>query len=133
MPFSEKKLFFEAIFWAIFYRILTFLFPFRTWIKLIEKSKQLPDDKNLNVFIPIHKVFRATRRSSFYLPLKEKCLIEALVMKRMLRKYKISTSLSFGLAKNEKNNLVAHAWLTYEGEVISGKKKAIKFVEIKQW
>lgn len=82
----------------------------------------------------VKKMFRAMRRSTAYLPFKEKCLIEALVMKRMLYKRNISSTLSLGLSKKgDKSELLAHAWLSCNGEIVTGKKNAGKFVEIQKY
>lgn len=97
----------------------------------VKKSQQ--NQSKTNAYEVIKKVYRAMRRSSVYMPFKQKCLIEALVMNKMLTSRNIKTSLSLGLAKGDNTKLLAHAWLVYEGQVISGKRNAGKYLEIKQF
>lgn len=130
---KAKALFFEAVWFAIFYRIIISILPFRLWSKYIPPSTTSLSDNYQNSSEAINLIFRAMRRSSVYLPFKEKCLIEALVMKKMLYRRQIRSTLCLGLAKDVQNDLMAHAWLIHNNEIVAGMKGAKKFTEIKRY
>jgi hypothetical protein len=53
----------------------------------------------------------ATQRVSRISPWKNKCLVSSLAARRMLNRRKIQSQLSLGVAKGEKGEMIAHAWL----------------------
>ncbi|MCK5168260.1 MAG: lasso peptide biosynthesis B2 protein, partial [Bacteroidales bacterium] len=70
------------------------------------------------------------RRWKRYLPWKVKCFEEAIAAKKVLEKYKISSTLYMGVDKNAEKELIAHAWLKVGNEIIIGKKGHEKFVVV---
>lgn len=130
---EERRLFFQAIWIAILARIYI----------LNLSSKKLPGflgtphkestfETNIAENSVFLKVYMAMRRSTIYLPFKKKCLIEAIVVKKMLQKYNIVTTIYLGVAKDENKNLIAHAWLRYGSKIIVGKKGMERYVAV-EW
>lgn len=129
---DEKSLFFEAVRLAIWARIFTLLQPFRKFAKYLgtaHKESSFNSDPNEDI---VYKIFRAMRRSSLYLPFNKKCLIEAVVVKIMLERRRIQSTLYLGVARNDKRNLIAHAWLRYGKSIIVGRKGIEKYVPV-EW
>jgi hypothetical protein len=123
LPVDEKRLFLEAVFYACSLRMMIALLPFRRYAKYLgvphKESAIRPNPEQLPI---VYKVFRSVRRSSVYLPFGEKCLVEAIVVKRMLFHKGIESTLYLGVSKDSKKQLIAHAWLRCGENIISGRK-----------
>jgi len=129
---EERKLFFQAVRFALWARKYT-----RTLSSnKLHKFLGVPHKESVtevSIADPvILKVYRAMRRSTIYLPFKRKCLIEAIVAKKMLMQYNIPATLYLGIAKDGNKNLIAHAWLRCGNNIIVGKKGMEKYVAI-EW
>jgi hypothetical protein len=61
--------------------------------------------------IMIEKIRMAVQRAGWVSPWKNRCLVSSLAGRCMLRRRKIWSELSLGVAKNAAGKLVAHAWL----------------------
>jgi hypothetical protein len=112
-------LFFEAYFYLSFAKILVLFFPFKKIAALIgrsqvESSMQVIENKILND-IEI-SISRAVKYALF----TSKCYDQALATTFMLKRRKISSTLYFGLHKEEQQ-LMAHAWVRSGNKIISGK------------
>jgi hypothetical protein len=133
LPAEEKNLFFKAMRIALWVRMLILLLPSHKLQKLMgmpHKESLQAKEKTLESMVI--KIYRAMRRSSVYLPFREKCLVDAIVTKKMLQKYNIESTLYLGVAKDGNKKLIAHAWLRYGNTIIVGKKGMGKFVQI-EW
>jgi hypothetical protein len=65
------------------------------------------------------KLARAVTRASNYVP-KATCLTQALTVQALLRREGLSADLHIGVAKDEKGQFQAHAWLENNGTIIIG-------------
>ncbi len=130
---EEKKLFFKAVQLALWARLNT---TFRSSNRVVRLLGTAHKESYYNAYNTddsiVNKTYRAMRRSSVYLPFKQKCLIDAIVVKKMLKKYGIDSTLYLGVSKDAKNKLVAHAWLRYGNFIIVGKKGTEKYVAL-EW
>lgn len=103
-------------------RVLILLLPFK-WIAKhlghqgIESSQEEDSVKREAA----RKIGRAIAKISRYTPWESKCLVQAITGKILMRKMGISNTLYLGVRKNEKNELVAHAWLRVGPAIISGR------------
>ena len=77
------------------------------------------DITKLEVARKIGEVVDTVSRST---PWESKCLVQALVVKIMLRRRGIANTLFLGVGKDEENSLVAHAWLRCGETIITGGK-----------
>lgn len=125
---EERRLFFEAVCYALSTRAQITFLPFRQYAGFLgiphKESNIQPDPDQLTI---VYKVFRAMRRSSVYLPFREKCLIDAIVMKKMLFRRNIESTLYLGVAKESEKQLIAHAWLRCGENIITGRKGMEKY------
>lgn len=123
LPIKEKKLFFQALVYSIFFRLVVVFTPFRVWYKMLGKQhfESVMDPINDQVQM-VQLVKRASRRSQVYLPFKEKCLIEAMVAKKLLIKSGIQSTIFLGVNKDQNKSLIAHAWLKCGSAIITGNK-----------
>ncbi len=108
----DFMLFGEACAWLTLASFLRIAVPFRCYVPLFGKIQKhgIPKpegerDKE------IAAVAQAISRGSRYLPLACRCLVQAMAAKTMLRIRKRKSVVFIGVAKDEKNELVAHAWV----------------------
>lgn len=53
-------------------------------------------------------------------PWESKCLVQAIIAQRLLKKEKIDSTLYLGVAKEESGELMAHAWLRCGTMIVTG-------------
>ena len=112
----ERRFFLEALVLHMWVGLLLKFIPFR-WIPGLfgnkvksRKSKvESPDAKVIELIRDA--VARANRVS----PWRNRCLVSSLVGRCMLRRRKIPSQLSLGVAKDADGRTVAHAWLISGG------------------
>lgn len=61
---------------------------------------------------------------------ESKCLAQAITAKYMLRRRSIKTTLYLGVATNQKQEIVAHAWLRSGEKIVTGARGKENFVII---
>ncbi len=133
LPYKEKQLFFSAIKIALYTRILIWIMPSQKIIKMAGTiHSESPFELNYNEDDKILPIIRGMKRASRYLPFREKCLVDCLVAKKMLGKINISTTIYFGLSKNDEAGFIAHSWLRYGNRIITGEKGMERFVVV-EW
>lgn len=129
---NEKWLFLEAVYLALWSRIFIGFFPFKKFAVHLGNAREIKLDSTAHNNLLIKDICNAMKRSSRYLPFKRKCLIDAVIVKKMLEKRGIKTTLYLGVSKKEQNEMIAHAWLVLGNEVIVGKQGMEKFVPV-EW
>lgn len=146
-------MFWEAVFWCAIARLSIHLLPFRIYSRLIGKPQQIPkeeiihtqiEEKHRDGEIPNKKdpdesllkllklISRAINRASSHVPWKTKCMVEAIAVKRMLQRRKIPCTVFLGVAKdkNQKDKLIAHAWLKCDDIIVTGKNMDYKYTVV---
>jgi hypothetical protein len=129
LSWNEQLLFSEAYFLQLTIGLVLKIIPFRWIPKLFSNKAQdtrfkvqgtrNPEPGTRN---PEHGTWSpepgtlaliktATQRVSRISPWKNKCLVSSLAARLMLRRRKIQSQLSLGVAKGEKDEMIAHAWL----------------------
>jgi hypothetical protein len=113
LPLSEKMVFSEALFYQILVGLLLKIIPFK-WIPRFFSNppNHSPDARHPApdaAFLQAIKT--ATIRSSPFSPWKNKCLVQSLSIRWMLRRRKIQSQLSLGVILGQDNKMLAHAWL----------------------
>jgi hypothetical protein len=121
-PVADKLLFLYAFTWSLFVRFCIFTLPFKFYRNLLGKQQveTLIDVKETDLAMAKHirNIVLAVCRHT---PWKSKCLVEALVCKRMLKKKGIETTIYLGVSKDpQKNKLKAHAWLKLGAIILTG-------------
>lgn len=137
LPLGEKLLFLEAFLLHLWVGLLLKVVPFR-WIPRLFASRQsavgsgqsetpmeagsrtrtCPDEVGSvgsavgsQQSAIVENIRDAVQRAGQVSPWRNRCLVSSLAARWMLRRRKIGSELSLGVAKDTKGNLVAHAWL----------------------
>jgi hypothetical protein len=130
---EEKRLFFVAVYYACSTRIMIAILPFRRYAKYLGiPHKESAIQQNPDQLTIVYKVFRAMRRSSVYLPFREKCLVDAIVIKKMLLNKGIESTLYLGVSKDSDKQLIAHAWLRCGENIVTG-RKGLENYKLLEW
>jgi hypothetical protein len=124
LPYREKILLSEALFFQLLVGLLLKIIPFK-WIPRLFSNpsaifSQIPGNSSHRTPLSAHlryhsstleEIKAATWRAGRISPWKNKCLVRSLAARWMLRNRKIQSQLSLGVASDNDKKLVAHAWL----------------------
>lgn len=108
LPGRQQLLFLEALFLHLSAGLLLKIIPFR-WISVIFSNRQTKVYRQQPEVIELLKT--AIQRAGRVSPWRNRCLVSSLAGRCMLRRRKIESQLSLGIAKGKNGRLVAHAWL----------------------
>ena len=120
-PIIEYILFLEA--WLLLHasRVLILFFPF----KKIAASLGVLNQESINEIIDLliaNNIKKAIQRASRVTLHSSKCYDQALAGKIMLKRRKLPSTIYFGLSKNDQSNLIAHAWLRFGDQILTGER-----------
>ena len=101
-------------------RLGLWLLPFLTLQSLLDRiSRPSPSFVKTNPR-DLDKIVWAVNQSSRYTPGGAKCLARALTTQVIMRRHGYSPQLKIGVAKGERGQLEAHAWIENQGRVVVG-------------
>ena len=115
---KERQLLVEAFALLGAIRFGLWLLPFsvlRRRLATINQTNFKPD----NAFT-IDQIVEAVNRSNYYLPGDTNCLAKALVTQLLMLQYGHSSKLRIGVAKDEKGQFEAHAWVESQDQIVIG-------------
>jgi hypothetical protein len=103
--------------------ILTIPFRFyaRRFTKTYTKTSALNQKKCLGY---ARLIGRTVAKISDHTPWESKCLVQAMATKILLRRFRISNDMLIGVAYDEQDKFIAHAWIKVEDTVIVGGAKS---------
>ncbi len=128
---QKKVLLMEAfVLLAIFQIILSTLEFKRIAARLGAQMQETSKDRNEKEMPLINAVGWAVNRMSKHTFWESKCLVQAMTAKYMLRRRNIKCRLYLGLARDEKQAMIAHAWLRTGDKIITGAKVKENFVTL---
>lgn len=130
LPFSDKRLFIEAVFTSFLVKIMVTLLPMRWYSGMLGNRHQLSPEKDIPGNNPVlFKIARAIVRCRKAVHWQNRCLVEAITAKKMLGRRGLQSTLYFGIAK-ENEKMIAHAWLRCGSMIVTGKQGMQKFVVV---
>lgn len=115
LSWSEKLLLSEAYFMHLTTGLILKAIPFR-WIPTLfssQSSVHSPQSEEIEL------IRTAVQRAGMVSPWRNRCLVSSLAARCMLRRRKIHSQLSLGVAKDDGGKMIAHAWLMAgEAEIV---------------
>lgn len=150
-PFSEKKLFLEALLLIALTRFVIVFLPFKALGWLIGKARPVPEnlrfdgntmvcenasfttDSNMDqpeLYTMVYSIAKVIRRVSNRVPWEATCLVQAAAGKIMLNRRNLPGSLFLGVNKHDLRNMEPHAWLTSDSKVILGGGELEKYTVV---
>ena len=115
-----KRLWLQAYILMSLIRLGLYLLPFQRLQSLILKAERL---KFVSTMVPdatVRAIALSVERSARYSVGNPMCLAKALTTAVLMSIYGFPYQINIGVAKDESNNLEAHAWVESEGRVIVG-------------
>ena len=124
--FVEYLYFTEAFILLHLSRIIILFIPFK---KIAEKLGKINVETcfESEYSEKIIHVQQAIQRASHFTVHTSKCYDKALAAKVMLRNRGLSATIYFGLAKDSKDELIAHAWVRSGDKIVTGKDGMDRF------
>ena len=125
----DYRFFIEA--WILIHivKLIILILPFKKIAGLMGVANCETAYVNDSVAIAEH-VENAILRAARYSMHTSKCYDQALAGKMMLRLRKLPSTIYFGLAKNDKSEMIAHAWLRLGSQIVAGKWGIKKFTVV---
>lgn len=94
------------------------LLHLKTLRKYLDKISQSSQKSNINS-ISIYKIIWSITTASAYMP-QVKCLARALAAKTLLEQQGYLATIRIGVAKDQQQAFIAHAWVECKGRVVIG-------------
>ena len=95
-----------------------------------EHMKKHTDEQTGHCLSEAKKVRWAVSIMSKYTPWESKCLVQAMAARIMLKRRGIKSTVYLGVARDEKGEMIAHAWLESCGFILTGAKGSDKFTVV---
>lgn len=109
---GDRRLFLEAFFLHIWVWFILLFIPFRKLPELFANPSVTGSNYDR---IKLNQVRLAVRRASEILPFRNRCLVSSLAARRILKRRRIESELSLGVAKIDGVKIRAHAWISSDG------------------
>jgi len=119
----------EALFHLAAARMALGMLPYRRYERLLGPA---PSPAQNFPIASAHAVGSAVTRAAALVPWRSDCLLQATAAQWMLRRRKVSARLHIGVAV-EGEPLIAHAWLTCESAVLTGRRGHRHFHKIRTY
>ena len=108
LPFREKMLFGEALFFVYSAKVVSAVLPFKICIRMISKELKNESPPDHNFLLSLRDALLRAENFIFW---KNACLVQSIAAKWMLNRRNIKSTLFFGFNFDEEKKFIAHAWV----------------------
>ena len=108
LPFQEKQLFVEALFFSFTAKLLLLILPFTYCVKILSGKQYKQQKPELE---ELRQIKKAINRTRWLMVWKNQCLVMCIASRWMLQRRHINSLLSLGVAFDGDKKLQAHAWI----------------------
>lgn len=120
---KNKKDFIKAYIYTGIFRIYILFMPFKRLAQKMGRIKnESPYKVNKETYLEAERVSKIVAKASGYTFWKSLCLVQALTAQKLLSEKNISTTIYLGVLKDDKNNMIAHAWTRCGSYFVTGGK-----------
>lgn len=116
----ERKACLRAAYLMLYYRLSLFRVPFRTLYETVSKRDAIASAQTTVAVIPESRLVRIIDYARKLVP-RTTCLSAAFAAKVFLVEHGLNPVLRIGVKKPEAGELEAHAWLTIDERIITGR------------
>ena len=128
---NDWWLFFKAVYWTGIARILIVFIPLKRFAFILgSHMKETPEASASEYLELLQAVELAISRASRYVPWRCKCYEQAISAKIILRGFGIETTLYYGVAKDQEQKLIAHAWVRCGDYIVTGRLGMKRFTVV---
>ncbi|MFR8040698.1 lasso peptide biosynthesis B2 protein [Clostridium butyricum] len=123
LEYKNKRDFIRAYIYTGIFRIYILFMPFKRLAQKMGKIKsESPDKINEETFLEAERISKIVSKASKYTFWKSLCLVQALTAQKLLSEKRIATTIYLGILKDDKNNMIAHAWTRCGNYFVTGGK-----------
>ena len=122
---ADRRLLLRAVFWLAVARIWLVAVPFKTLAQRLDT----PSGKREADPALIERVGKAVKMASNNVPWRADCFPQAIAARKLLRGYGYGSAIHLGVDKTGQGDLLAHAWLTCAGTVVTGGEAMDRYSE----
>ena len=115
MPFKSKLLLIEASIYTIWAYIMIRVFSFKRYLNWLDNPKKNVDSETI-----VREVFYAIKKIDNYAFWTTTCYTQAISARLILKRKSIKSKIFLGITKDEKGNMLAHAWTKVGDKTITG-------------
>ena len=131
LPVGNKALLLETLALLAVFRAAVLLVPFRWLARFLGKEGEArPVPAAPECGRRIRRIGAMVHRVSQHVPWTSKCLDQALAAKVLLARRGISATVYFGVKKDDRGELMAHAWLRSGTIYVTGEKNHAEYAVI---
>lgn len=117
---KEKILTIKVWFWAAFFRAFILLIPGKYAHKFYGiKGEESSPEESKEIYKKAWKIAFHVNRIGEHTPWESKCLVRALTAQKLLKNWKIPSTLYLGV-KRQDGKMVAHAWIRTGNFFVTG-------------
>ena len=131
LPAGKKRLIIEAFFVLGMSQAAIKTIKFKSmaahWGEHLQESPYVINDKERSVVGNVSWAVNTMSRHTFW---ECKCLAQAVAAKYLLRRRNIKSTLYLGVARDEQQQMVAHAWLRSGDKIVTGARGKEGFVTL---
>jgi hypothetical protein len=116
---NEKLVFFQSLYWLWYFRVRLHHRPFNS---LIQQANNKSNQYLINskpAYLTVNRIAWFTNRASHFVP-DATCLVQALAGKVVFSIYGYEPTIVIGVKKGDSNDILSHAWLECDGEIVIG-------------
>lgn len=118
---------YQYLAWARFLKSIPFAKVAPSLGKQMQETSNSDDLSNKKVLASVSRAIHLMSRYTFW---ESECLVKAIAGMKMLEKRNIESTLYLGTAKDDKGELIAHAWLRSGPYYISGAEVMHRFTVV---
>lgn len=117
-----------------FFQVVIWIIPFRIYARRLDRTYARAD-KSIDIRQAggySRLIGRMVAKVAKITPWPSRCLVQALTVKFLLRRFKIANEMLIGVAMDDNHKLSAHAWVNvFEITVVGGANSAEQFKVMK--
>ncbi|MBP2645634.1 MAG: hypothetical protein H6Q75_1074 [Firmicutes bacterium] len=130
----KKKWFLLCIFILLgMVRLCILVVPFRFISLLLKKPMPIKSNQVMDTSSYLELTRWSLACISPYTPWESKCLVQAITAKLLLRLKGVPSILCLGVARDEHNKLMAHAWLCSGKTIVTGGEGYPRFTVVSKY
>lgn len=120
LPAAERRLWMHTATVVFAVRMGLLILPFRTLVRLAARASRPTSSAADASRAQRDRIVWAVNSTSKHLPGRKTCLLEALAGQVLLTRRGFPTRVKIGVRKGDDGDLLAHAWLENNGDVVIG-------------
>ena len=108
LPFREKMLIGEALFYVYLAKVVSTILPFKYCVRLMSKELKNETSSDHEFLLSLKDALLRTKIFIFW---KNACLVQSIAAKWILNRRNIKSTMFFGFNFDEGTKFIAHAWV----------------------